>query len=256
MYLENFLTSLDVRTIHYNLTIKTAGTQQSRVQNIRTVGSSNHDDAFVSAKAVHFNQQLVQSLFTFVMATAKTCATLTTNCVNLINKYYAGSAFFSLIKQVTNTGSTYTNKHLYEVRTGNAEEGHACFTCNSLCQQGFTSTRRSIEQHAFRNFGTKLIILLGRFKKLYNFPQLLLGLVSTCNIFEGNLELFLIITTGTAFTEVHNLTAACTTLIHQHKPQTYNNQYGQNRAENSHPPWWLRGKLCFNVNFVLFQLFY
>ena len=56
MYLQDFGTSLDIRTVYYNLAVETAGTQQRRVQNIRTVGCSNHNDAFVSTEAVHLNQ--------------------------------------------------------------------------------------------------------------------------------------------------------------------------------------------------------
>ena len=56
MYLQDFGTSLDIRTVYYNLAVKTAGTQQRRVQNIRTVGCGNHNDAFVSTETVHLNQ--------------------------------------------------------------------------------------------------------------------------------------------------------------------------------------------------------
>ena len=56
MYLQDFGTSLDIRTVYYNLAIETAGTQQRRIQNIRTVGCGNHNDAFVSAETVHLNQ--------------------------------------------------------------------------------------------------------------------------------------------------------------------------------------------------------
>ena len=45
-----------IRTIHRNLTVKTAGTKQSRIENIRSVCCRNRNNAFISPEAVHFNQ--------------------------------------------------------------------------------------------------------------------------------------------------------------------------------------------------------
>ena len=72
MYLQDFGTSLNIRTVYYDLAVETAGTQQGRVQNVGTVGGGQQDDALVALEAVHFHQQLVQGLFAFVMATAQT----------------------------------------------------------------------------------------------------------------------------------------------------------------------------------------
>ena len=67
MNFQNFSTTFNIRTVYYDLTVKATRTEQSRIQNIRTVSSSNHNDAFVSTEAIHFNQQLVQGLFAFIM---------------------------------------------------------------------------------------------------------------------------------------------------------------------------------------------
>ena len=160
VYLQNFGTTFDIGTVHHDLTVEAAGTQQRRVQNIRTVGSSNHNDALISAKAIHLYQQLVQGLLALVMATAKTSATLTTYSIDFIDEHNTGSALFRLVKQVAHAGSTHAYKHFYEVRARNTEEGHACFAGHSLRQQGFTSTRRAIQQHALGNLSTQLIIFL------------------------------------------------------------------------------------------------
>jgi hypothetical protein len=68
------LTARDIRQRHHNLTVKPARTQQRRVQNIRTVGRSNQDHAFVGFKPIHFNQQLVKRLLALVVPATKPCA--------------------------------------------------------------------------------------------------------------------------------------------------------------------------------------
>ena len=256
MYLQDFGTTFDIRTVYYNLAVKTAGTQQCRVQNVRTVGCSNHNDAFVSAETVHLNQQLVQSLLALVMATAKTCAALTAYSINFIDKHDARCTFLCLVEQIAYTRCADTDKHFYEVRTGNTEERNSRFTGNCLRQQGFACTRRAIEQNTFRNLSSQVIILLRMLQEFNNLFQLLLGFFSTGNILKGYLQFFLIVATRTALAKVHHLAATGTALIHQHEPQAYDNQHRQNRAENAHPPRWLRRQLCLNVYFLCFQLFY
>ena len=56
VYLQNFSTTFNVRTVYYDLTVKATRTQQRRIKNVRTVSCSNHNDAFVSTKAIHFYQ--------------------------------------------------------------------------------------------------------------------------------------------------------------------------------------------------------
>ena len=87
MNLQNSLTALNIWLVHHNLAVKTAWTQQGRVQNIRTIGSRNNDNALVGSEAIHLNQHLVKGLLTLIVATAKARTTLTAYGINLINKY-------------------------------------------------------------------------------------------------------------------------------------------------------------------------
>ena len=70
MDLQDFFSSLDIRRTYHNLAVETSGTHQGRIQDIGTVGGGDHNDALVGAEAVHFHQQLVQGLFSFVVASA------------------------------------------------------------------------------------------------------------------------------------------------------------------------------------------
>ncbi len=49
-------------------------------------------------KSIHFNKQLVKRLFTLIMTAAKTCATLTTYCINFINENNTRSIFLRVFK--------------------------------------------------------------------------------------------------------------------------------------------------------------
>ena len=53
---ENLLTTLDIGLTHVDLSVKSTGTEQSRIQNIGTVGSCQNDYALGFAKAIHLYQ--------------------------------------------------------------------------------------------------------------------------------------------------------------------------------------------------------
>ena len=56
MNAQDVFAALHVRGVHTNLAVKTAGTQQCRVQNVGSVRCRNDDDVRVAVEAVHLNQ--------------------------------------------------------------------------------------------------------------------------------------------------------------------------------------------------------
>ena len=118
MHAKYFFTFVQVGQIHVYLTVKTSCTEQCLVEYVYTVGSSKYNHTAIGTEAVHFCQQLVQCVFAFVISShCRVLATGTSYGINLINKDDTGSFFFSLFKQVANTGCTYTHKHFHEVGT-------------------------------------------------------------------------------------------------------------------------------------------
>src|SRR3546814_13787228 len=77
MYFKNLLAPTDIGQGHHNLAIEAARTQQGRIEHVGTVGGSHHQHALAGFKTVHFDQQLIQGLFAFIVTAAQTCATLT-----------------------------------------------------------------------------------------------------------------------------------------------------------------------------------
>src|SRR5699024_11949417 len=95
--------SLYVWLINRNLSIKTTRTKEGRIQNIWAVSCGNHNDAFIPINTVHFNKQLVQGLFTFIMSATKSSATLTSNSINPINTSNTWCILYRIFKQISYT---------------------------------------------------------------------------------------------------------------------------------------------------------
>ena len=62
--------TLYVRTVDRDLTIKTTGAQQCRIQNIGAIGCGDQDDRLAFLKTVHLDQQLVERLLALVVTAA------------------------------------------------------------------------------------------------------------------------------------------------------------------------------------------
>jgi hypothetical protein len=90
MDFKNGLAAVNVWSIDENLTIETAGPQESAIENIRPIGGSKNDHSGIGSEAVHFNEQLVQSLFALVIDCADVDAALAANGVQFVNEHDAG----------------------------------------------------------------------------------------------------------------------------------------------------------------------
>jgi hypothetical protein len=53
------------------LAVEASRAQQGRVEHVRPVGCRNNDDTHTGLEPVHFDQQLIQGLFAFVVSAAK-----------------------------------------------------------------------------------------------------------------------------------------------------------------------------------------
>ena len=138
MNAEDLLAAFNVGPGDNHLTVKPAGTKQGWVKHIGPVGGRDDDDAFIGFKPVHFDKQLVQCLFAFVIAIAKACAPVTAHRVDFIDKDDARRVLFGLLKHVTHAACADADEHFNKVRTRNGEERHVRFTGNRAGEQCFT----------------------------------------------------------------------------------------------------------------------
>src|SRR5581483_1789241 len=98
--LQNAFTTAHVWTRDDDTSIKSTGSKQRRIQNVRTVRRSDQDNAIVRFKAIHFDEQLIKSLFALIVTTAQARAAMTTDGVNLIDEDDAGRILLALLEQV------------------------------------------------------------------------------------------------------------------------------------------------------------
>ena len=202
---KNLLTAFNIRTSHSNLTVKSSWTENSRIQNIHTVGGSHYNDSLIHAETIHLYQKLVQGLLSLIMAAAHSGTTLSCHSIDLINENNTWCMALAFLKKVSHTGCTYTDKHFHKVRSGNGEERNSCFPCNRLGKKSLTGTWRAYKDYALGDSSPHSGILLGILQEIYNLLQFLLLFLKTGNILEGNL---LVIRHGhscTAFAEIHHL---------------------------------------------------
>jgi hypothetical protein len=102
VYPEDREPGLAVRQLQGDVAIEAAGTEQSGIEHVRTVGRGEHDDRLVAFKAVQLGQNLVEGLFTFVMSAAIPCATDAADTVEFIDEDNARRALLGILKELTN----------------------------------------------------------------------------------------------------------------------------------------------------------
>ena len=203
---------------HHDLTVETAGSQERRVQNIGTVGRGNQNDTLVRLEAVHLDQQLVQRLFAFVVAAAKTGAAMTTDGVDFIDEHQTGSILLRLLEHVAHARCADTNEHFDEFGTGNREERHIRFAGDGTGQQRLTGTRRADQQHALRYAAAEPLEFLWIAQEFDDFFELLLGLVDAGYILERDAAGLLRQQTRPRFAEAHGAAATGLHLAHEENP--------------------------------------
>ena len=159
MYPQDFFAPDHIWIWHNHLTVKTTRTQQGRVKHIRTVRRGYEDNPFIGFEPVHFHQHLVQGLLAFVIAAAKTRPAMATYRINLVNKDDTRSIFLALFEHIAHPACPDTNKHFHKIRTGDGEKRYVGFAGNSPCQQGFTCTRRTNQQHPLWNLAAQTLEL-------------------------------------------------------------------------------------------------
>src|SRR5690606_27670222 len=101
------------------------------VEDVGAVRRGNDNDVGPGVETVHFHEDLVQRLLAFVMATTETSAALASHRVNFVDEHDAGGVLLGLVEQVADAARANTHEHFNELRTGDAEERHTCFTRNS-----------------------------------------------------------------------------------------------------------------------------
>ena len=184
MHLQDLFAAHDVRVRHHDLPVETARAQQRRVEHVRTVRGGDQDDAFIGLEAVHFDEQLVEGLFAFVIAAAKTCTTVPANGVDFIDEDDARRVLLGLLEHVAHTAGADTHEHFNEIGARDREERHIGLSGDRPCQQRLTGARRADQQHATRDATAQTLELLRIAQEVDDFLEIFLCLIHTGHVLE------------------------------------------------------------------------
>ena len=228
--LQDLLPAPDVGQAHVHLPVEPTGPQQRRVQHIRPVGGRQDHHTFVSGKAVHLHQQLIQGLLPLVMAAAQARAPLAAHSVDLVNKHDSRGVLLGLLEQVPDAAGAHAHVQLHEIGAGDGQEAHAGLPCHGLGQQGLAGAGRAHQQHALGNPGPQRQVLLGVLQELHDLPELLLLLIGAGHVVESDLFVLVRQHPGPGGAEFGHLVRSHATSLgpnHQevpHQPQDHRRQ--------------------------------
>ena len=235
MHLQDLFAPPDVRQVHHHLPVEAAGTQQGRVQDVRTVGGGNHDYIGVVFKTVHLHQQGVQRLFPLVIAAAHAVTALAAHGVNFINENQAGRRPFGLFKHIADTACTHPHEHFHKVRAADGIEGSVGLPGNGTRQQSFARAGRPDHQHAAGNGSAQVAEFFRIAQELHQFPHFLLGFADAGHILERHLVLVRGDEARPAFAEAHGPPGPAA-LRAEHEKQNHQNEHdGQQIQQDAAP---------------------
>src|SRR5208282_2338981 len=199
-------------------------------------GRRHEDHALVGLEPVHLDQQLVERLFAFIVTAAKPGPAMTSHRVDLVDENDTRRMLLALHEQVAHARRANANEHLDKVRSRDRKERHARFACDRPREQRLAGSRRPDQQHALGNSAAQPREALGVAQKLNYLFELVLGLVDSRHVAEGNFVGILSQQFGAALAERHRLAAADLHLAHEENPQRREHYYREPLHQRDHPP--------------------
>src|SRR5438309_1431403 len=107
---QDALAAFEVGTVHDDLPVEAARTQQRRVEDVGTVGRGDEDDATLDVETVHLDEQLVQRLLALVVATTQTSTSVPADGVDLVDEDDGRRIGLRLLKEITNPARADTDE--------------------------------------------------------------------------------------------------------------------------------------------------
>ena len=184
---EDGFPALQVRQRNMHAPVKPPRAHQCRVQNVRPVGGGDDYHAVVAFESVHFNEQLIQSLLSFIVAAADADSPRAANRIDLVDEHDARRALLRLLEHVAHAGCAHADEHFNEVRSRYREERHVRFAGDRAREQGFPGSRRPDEQGSLWYLGADPREQVGVSQEFDDFLELLLRLVDARDVGEGRL---------------------------------------------------------------------
>ena len=201
--LEDRFAAADIGASDDHAAIETAGAQQCGIEHVGTVGGGDQDDAFVGFEAVHFDEELIQRLFAFIVSAAEAGAAMAADGVDFVDEDDAGGVLLALFEQIAHAAGADADEHFDEVRTGDGEERNAGFAGNGAGEQRLAGSGRADQQHAFRNAAAELLEFLRLAQEFDDLLKFFLGFLDAGDVLEGDFALLRGMQAGAALAEAH-----------------------------------------------------
>src|SRR3989338_7782177 len=97
---KNFLPISAVRQVESYPAVEAPRSQKRRVEYIRTIGGRHHDNLFIGLEAIEFDQNLIESLFALVIATANPSPSHSANRVYFVNEDNGRRRFLGQVEEI------------------------------------------------------------------------------------------------------------------------------------------------------------
>ena len=117
--LQNAQSGWLIRQRHIDQLIQPSRSQQSLIQNLRSVSSTNKEDILLSTNTIHLSQQLVDNPVTSSSTITMSTTSLNSNRIQLIKEQHTWSSRSCLIENVPDICLRLTEPHRQQFRTFN-----------------------------------------------------------------------------------------------------------------------------------------
>ena len=162
VHLQDQLAAHAVGRLHGHSAVEAARSQQGGVEHLWPVGRAEHDHAGGGVEAVHLGEDLVERLLALVVATqrARAAAPRAADRVELVDEDDRGRRLLGLHEQVAHARGADAHDRLDELRRAGGEEWDAGLAGHGTGQQRLARAGEPGQQHAARDAGPELGVLL------------------------------------------------------------------------------------------------
>ena len=154
--------------------------------------------------------------------------------VDLVDEDDARRIALRLLEHVADARRADADEHLDEVRAGNREERHVRLAGDGAGEQGLAGAGRADEQAALRDAAAEPLELLRVLEEFDDFLELLLRLVDTGDVGEGDAPLVLLQHAGARLAETEDAARAALHPPHEVDPDADQEQHRERRDEQRH----------------------
>ena len=173
MHRKNRGSTRAIWTIDDYLSVESPRTEERRIEDVWSVRCCNEDDVVLEFKPIHLDEQLVERLLPFIVASAHAGAPMATDRINLVHEDDAWRRFLGLPEQISDTRCTHTDEHLDEVAAADRKERNPCLTRDGASEQRLPSSGRPVEQDTLGNARAERLKLARILQELLDLAQFL-----------------------------------------------------------------------------------